>query len=103
MKLRRIISIILAVCLISSACLISASAADTKWEPKNEQPFIFVHGLNGWGGAEDINGIMPYWGATTGDLMHYLQNKGYDCYSASVGPLNSAWTEPASFTLSSWA
>ena len=52
MKLRRIISIILAVCLISSACLISASAADTKWEPKNEQPFIFVHGLNGWGGAE---------------------------------------------------
>lgn len=91
MKLRRIISIILAVCLISSACLISASAADTKWEPKNEQPFIFVHGLNGWGGAEDINGIMPYWGATTGDLIHYLQNKGYDCYSASVGPLNSAW------------
>ena len=75
MKLRRIISIILAVCLISSACLISASAADTKWEPKNEQPFIFVHGLNGWGGAEDINGIMPYWRTTTKKLLTQLTTK----------------------------
>ena len=103
MKLRRIISIILAVCLISSACLISASAADSKWEPKNEQPFIFVHGLNGWGGAEDINGIMPYWGATTGDLMHYLQNEAMTATPPPLARSTAHGTEPASFTLSSWA
>lgn len=91
MKLRRILCFIVALCLVFTACFFSAYAADEKWQPKNSEPFIFVHGLNGWGGAEDINGIMPYWGATTGDLMKYLQNEGYECYSASVGPLNSAW------------
>ena len=57
----------------------------------NKEPFIFIHGLNGWGGAEGINGIMPYWGATTGDLMIFLKQNGYECYSASVGPISSAW------------
>lgn len=91
MKLRRIISVAVVIAIIASSCMLSAYAADEKWQPKNAEPFVFVHGLNGWGGAEDINGIMPYWGATTGDLMKYLQSEGYECYSASVGPLNSAW------------
>ncbi|NLO46594.1 MAG: hypothetical protein GX107_08935 [Clostridiales bacterium] len=53
--------------------------------------FVFVHGLNGWGGDEGLNGILPYWGASTGDLMEYLRSQGFDCYSASVGPISSAW------------
>ena len=90
MKFRRIISLLTVVTLLFSVTT-TAFADNNKWEPKNKEPFVFVHGLNGWGGAEDINGIIPYWGATTGDLMKYLQGEGYECYSASVGPLSSAW------------
>ena len=91
MKIRRIISLILAVAILSGVLTSTVSASEDSWIPKNEEPFIFVHGLNGWGGAEGINGIVPYWGATTGDLMSYLQSEGYECYSASVGPMSSAW------------
>ncbi len=58
---------------------------------KNSSPFVFVHGLNGWGDAEGVNGILPYWGATCGDLTEFLGAKGYECLSASVGPVSSAW------------
>ncbi len=91
MKVRRIISFFLVFVLVASSCTVCAYADNNKWQPENEEPFVFVHGLNGWGGAEDINGIIPYWGATTGDLMAYLQGEGYECYAASVGPLSSAW------------
>ncbi len=90
MLFKRFVSIVLAV-IIALSCMVGAFAAEDSWKPKNSEPFIFVHGLNGWGGAEGINGIIPYWGATTGDLMSFLQNEGYECYSASVGPLSSAW------------
>ncbi len=91
MKFRRIICVLLSILMISGVVSCTASAAQDSWKPKNEDPIVFVHGLNGWGGAEGINGIVPYWGATTGDLMSYLQSEGYECYSASVGPLSSAW------------
>lgn len=58
---------------------------------ENSEPFVFIHGWNGWGGDEGVDKLVPYWGATTGNLMEYLQSEGYECYSASVGPLNSAW------------
>ncbi len=58
---------------------------------KNKYPFVFVHGLNGWGASEGVNGILPYWGATCGDLTEFLGAYGYECYSASVGPVSSAW------------
>lgn len=54
-------------------------------------PIIFVHGLFGWGGDEGIDRRMPYWGATTGSLIDYLTDEGFACYSASVGPISSAW------------
>lgn len=92
MKFRRVISFLMAaVILVTSFSTVAFAGDNNKWEPLNDEPFIFVHGLNGWGGAEGINGIVPYWGATTGDLMTFLRNEGYECYSASVGPLSSAW------------
>ena len=91
MKSKRIIGFILAFAVLIGSVSITGLAVDGKWNAKNEEPFIFVHGLNGWGGAEGINGVIPYWGATTGDLMDYLRSEGYECYSASVGPLSSAW------------
>ena len=60
-------------------------------EPKNTYPMIFVHGMFGWGADEGIDKKAPYWGATTGNLMEFLQENGYECYAVSVGPLSSAW------------
>ena len=91
MNIKKIISFVMALVMLFSACVVGASAQNNISKPKNDAPFIFVHGLNGWGGAEGIDGIIPYWGATTGDLMQYLRYEGYECYSASVGPVNSAW------------
>ncbi|MBQ2904191.1 MAG: hypothetical protein IJE48_07320 [Clostridia bacterium] len=91
MKANRFISFFLAIAILVASVSISAVAVSEKWKAKNEEPFIFIHGLNGWGGSEGINGVIPYWGATTGDLMDYLRGEGYECYSASVGPLSSAW------------
>ncbi len=91
MNIKKAISFVMAVVMLVSACGIGASAQNNISKPKNDAPFVFVHGLNGWGGAEGIDGIIPYWGATTGDLMQYLQYEGYECYSASVGPVSSAW------------
>lgn len=56
-------------------------------------PIIFVHGMFGWGENEGINKKMPYWGATTGSLTDFLNDKGYECYAASVGPISSAWDQ----------
>lgn len=58
---------------------------------KNSYPVIFVHGMFGWGSAIGIDKIAPYWGSTTGNLVNYLTECGYECYSASVGPVSSAW------------
>ncbi len=91
MNIKRIISFLMALVMLCTVFVFNGSADDKVWEPKNDAPFVFVHGFNGWGGSEDINGVLPYWGATTGNLMQYLQYEGYECYSASVGPLNSAW------------
>lgn len=81
------IALCIAIVICSAAFMTNASPR----QARNKYPFVFVHGLNGWGGNEGINDAIPYWGATTGNLMDYLQNEGYDCYSASVGPISSAW------------
>ena len=62
-----------------------------RMETKNQYPMIFVHGMFGWGADEGIDRKLPYWGATTGNLMEFLEESGYECYSVSVGPLSSAW------------
>ncbi len=53
--------------------------------------FVFVHGLLGWGSYDPQYKLMPYWGVMGGDLMEYLNDKGFDCYAASVAGTGSAW------------
>ena len=60
-------------------------------ESGTKYPLVFVHGMFGWGADEGINAKIPYWGATTGDLMQYLNENGYEAYSTSSGPVSSAW------------
>ncbi len=87
--MKRIVALFMALIFAVSSLTIGANAAESA--PLNKEPFIFVHGLNGWGKDEGINRVLPYWGATTGDLMQYLTGEGYECYSCSVGPMNSSW------------
>ena len=60
---------------------------------KLNYPIIFVHGMFGWGENEGINKKIPNWGATTGSHTDFLNDKGYECYAASVGPISSAWDQ----------
>lgn len=53
--------------------------------------YVFVHGLMGWGEYDFVYNLMPYWGMFGGELMSYLNNKGFDCHAASVAATDSAW------------
>lgn len=86
--LKRITAIFLSVILAFS---LSLNAFGEENEKKNKYPFVFIHGMFGWGSAEGIDMVVPYWGATTGSLMDYLRNEGFECYSVSSGPLSSSW------------
>ena len=52
---------------------------------------VFVHGLGGWGEESFYYKVMPYWGMFGGDLMQYLNDKGFHAVCASVSPRGSAW------------
>lgn len=54
-------------------------------------PNVFVHGFLGWGEDEGINQNLSYWGGTACYLIKNLNEAGYECYDASVGPLSSNW------------
>lgn len=100
--MKKVISVILAVCMLVSLLSVSAFAKETAWDDvtKNEYPFVFVHGMGGWG-AYETNAPMPYWGGmnfeglmmSTDDtnIVDILNSKGVEVYEASVGPFSSAW------------
>lgn len=62
---------------------------EAQW--KTNYPYVFVHGLQGWGQYDAQYRLMPYWGMFGGDLMKKLDSKGFNCYAASVAPSSSAW------------
>ena len=61
---------------------------------KTDYPYVFVHGMAGWGTSNDYYEDTPYWGGIDGsgvDLIQILKKQGIKAYAAQVGPLNSAW------------
>lgn len=60
-------------------------------EKKLRYPLIFVHGMFGWGEYEGINNLIPYWGATSGNITEHMSELGCEAHAASVGPVSSAW------------
>lgn len=52
---------------------------------------VFVHGLGGWGRYDIYYDLFPYWGVRGGDLMKYLNARGFSCVAASVNEGASAW------------
>ncbi|MFR1189207.1 MAG: hypothetical protein ACLSDI_01565 [Oscillospiraceae bacterium] len=88
---KRFLCLLLTLILAASLCVIPAAAADRTCPSSEEDPVVFVHGLMGWGQRAGINSMLPYWGMTTGSLTSYLNSLGYETYSATVGPISSAW------------
>ena len=58
---------------------------------KKSYPYIFVHGMLGFGDGEKVNDYMPYWGFTSGSLIKMLRKQGYVAYGPSISSLGSAW------------
>jgi len=55
---------------------------------QNNHPIVLVHGFAGWGPNEMLG--YKYWGGLY-DLEKYLENKGYDVFVVSIGPVSSNW------------
>lgn len=54
----------------------------------NTHPIILVHGFLGWG-KEEV-GDKNYWGGEN-DIERYLNDRGYQVYSVSLGPVSSTY------------
>ena len=87
------------VCFNSSALNESTEEAPVELDFEAFQsnyPYVFVHGMGGWGSDSDYYKDSPYWGGglipgQTTDLIQILNEKGIKAYAPSVGPLSSAW------------
>lgn len=82
------ISLILCLSLLLGISL----PAFAKTSTKNRYPFIYVHGMMGWGEGQVRDEESPYWGTQPeNNVMTYLRNEGYEVYNPPVGGLSSAW------------
>lgn len=87
-SIKRVISVLLCAVMLLCPLTVGVSAKDND---ENNYPFVFVHGMTGWGKDDGIYEEQPYWGQMQGDLMSVLEADGYECIVASVGPFSSAW------------
>lgn len=73
-------------------CCFSGFAAGGATAPKTKYPYVFVHGMMGWGEGSNFESMMPYWGLSEeSNVITHLRSEGYDVYYPSVGGLSSAW------------
>ena len=89
-QIKKILCLIMVLALAASLFTFTAAAEQTEKDPLND-PVVFVHGLFGWGERAKVNAVVPYWGMATGSLTDYFNGKGYETYSATVGPLSGCW------------
>lgn len=106
MIMKKILVVMLAVVIALSITVIPASACtdtdeDVQVRPVNktgfvtDYPYVFVHGMGGWGPSNQFYQMSPYWGGglslSDTDFIKMLNEQGVEAYAAEVGPLNSAW------------
>ncbi len=87
--LYKIIATLISIPMFLGINIDCLKADSNQWN--TNYPYIFVHGLSGWGSYDEIYKLMPYWGMFGGELMEYLGDKGFNAYAASVAPTDSAW------------
>lgn len=99
-RMKKLIAFFLTALILLSAFSTFAGAepkAEDVAEKKDAAPFVYVHGLGGWGQYDDITETMPYWGGgggmtiSDGNVIGLMQENGYEAYAASVSPVGSAW------------
>lgn len=91
MKRKPILSLV-SLILCFSLILSLGMPAFAKEETKTDYPFIYVHGMLGWGEGSPMEEDSPYWGIQPeNNVMTYLRNQGYEVYNPPVGGLSSAW------------
>ncbi len=88
---KRILSMLLAVVLVCSLCMVPALADNDKVEDGTKYQTVFIHGLLGFGYNDLATNLICYWGCTSGNMIDYLTEQGYDVVNASVGPCSSCW------------
>ena len=80
-----IVSVMLILTLILPCFAVDAAPGG------NRYPYVFVHGMMGWGSYDGVEKVEPYWGVWNGDMLEDLRSQGYECYAASVGKISSNW------------
>ena len=100
-KFSKLISLLLAVIMCFSACIVPVSAKSEsdrvveKDQFATDYPYIFVHGMGGWSPTNKFYSLSPYWGGglwlSDTDLITMLNDQGIKAYAPAVGPLSSAW------------
>ena len=104
--MKKLLSLIVVVAIMLSFSAVSASACelpdnDLQARPVNktdfatDYPYVFVHGMGGWGPSNQFYKLSPYWGGglslSDNDFIEMFNEQGIEAYAAEVGPLNSAW------------
>lgn len=100
-NIKRLTALFLALIIFMSLAVIPANAASKpsgsidKGSFKTDYPFVFVHGMAGWGPSNPFYKKSPYWGGGFGDgntdLIRILNEQGVKAYATEVGPFSSAW------------
>lgn len=95
--MKKLIAVILSMAMIIAVAAFPARAAETiDKNSATNYPYIFVHGMGGWGTADSYYSLSPYWGGgllpgSENDIIRILNEQGIEAYAPSVGPLSSAW------------
>ncbi len=95
--MKKITAIILSMAVIIAVAAFPARAAEEiDKNSATNYPYIFVHGMGGWGTADSYYSLSPYWGGglmpgSDDDIVRILNEQGIEAYAPSVGPLSSAW------------
>ena len=84
--MRKIISILLTVCMLLGTVTIFASA-----ETDKSTPIILIHGMMGWGEDSAKSESNPYFGMGSGSLADKLRDEGYTVVAPSLSGMGSAW------------
>ena len=54
-------------------------------------PIVFVAGIGSYGEDDAMNRVFPVWGMMAGSAAKYLNSRGYEASTASVGPFSGSW------------
>jgi len=54
-------------------------------------PYVFIHGMLGFGQDEKVYPVFPYWGMLAGDLVKMINQNGGEACAPTISSLGSAW------------